>query len=76
MGEIARALDIHEIRVEPLSNFEGALITTAERGYGSILVNGNVDRRRQTFTIAHELGHFLNIWHRPDDRGRRVLVQS
>ena len=65
VGEIARALDIHEIRVEPLSNFEGALITTPERGFGSILVNGNVDRRRQTFTIAHELGHFLNIWHRP-----------
>ncbi len=67
--DIAKALDILEIRAEPLSNFEGALITTAERGLGSILVNGESDRRRQAFTIAHELGHFLNGWHQPTEDG-------
>ena len=66
---IARALDIQEIRIEPLDNLEGALITRPERGYGSILVNGNSNRQRQRFTIAHELGHFLNPWHVPADGG-------
>ena len=68
VAEIARALDIIEIRTEPLSNLEGALITTPERSYGSILVNGKSGRQRQTFTIAHELAHFLNGWHQPTDK--------
>jgi hypothetical protein len=34
--EIAKALDIIEIRHAPLTNFEGALITPPERGYGTI----------------------------------------
>jgi hypothetical protein len=62
---IAYALDIIEIRVELLTHFEGALITTPERGSGSILVNANANTRRQRFTIAHELGHFLSPWHKP-----------
>ena len=62
---IARALDIDDIRVEPLDNFEGALITTAEREHGLILVNGNSSHQRQRSTIAHELGHFLNVYHLP-----------
>ncbi len=64
---IARALDIHEIRVAPLSNFEGALITPLERGFGSIVVNARSNRQRQRFTVAHELCHFLNPWHVPTD---------
>ncbi len=63
--EIAAALDIIEIRAEPLTSFEGALLTTPERGCGSILVNKQSGHRRQRFTVAHELGHFLNPWHRP-----------
>lgn len=62
---IARALDIVEIRCEPLSNFEGALVTTPERSHGQILVNASSHSRRRRFTIAHELGHFLNPWHLP-----------
>jgi Zn-dependent peptidase ImmA (M78 family) len=62
---IAMALDIQEIRTEPLHNIEGALITTQERGVGSILVNRNSSRQRRRFTMAHELGHFLNPWHQP-----------
>jgi hypothetical protein len=63
--EIATALDIVEIRAEPLSSFEGALVTTPERGQGSILVNARAGYPRQRFTVGHELGHFLNPWHRP-----------
>ncbi|MBZ0215923.1 MAG: ImmA/IrrE family metallo-endopeptidase [Fimbriimonadaceae bacterium] len=64
VNAIAAALDIIEIRSQILTNFEGALITTPERGYGSILVNELSGPQRQSFTIAHELGHFLNPWHK------------
>jgi len=63
--EIAYALDIKEIREAPLKTIEGALITTAERSYGSILVNDCSSPQRRRFTVGHELGHFLNPWHRP-----------
>jgi hypothetical protein len=63
--EIARALDIDEIRESPLSNLEGALITTPEKSYGAILVNLRSSPQRRRFTAGHELGHFLNPWHMP-----------
>src|SRR5829696_4147658 len=63
--DIARALDIEEIRDEALSGFEGALITPPEKGTGSILVNATSQRQRRRYTVGHELGHFLNPWHKP-----------
>jgi len=65
--EIAKALDIVEIRREPVTSFEGALLMLPDRNVGSIIVNGNSSSKRQRFTIAHELGHFLNLNHRPTD---------
>jgi len=62
---IAKALDIIEIRAEPLDTFEGALITTQQRTVGKVLVNSLSAAPRRRFTIAHELCHFLNPWHRP-----------
>ena len=62
---IARALDIVEIRKAPLTNIEAALITTRERDDGAILVNASSSRKRQRFSVGHELGHFLNPWHKP-----------
>jgi Zn-dependent peptidase ImmA (M78 family) len=64
---IAEALDIVEIRLEPMRGLEGALIMTDDRNVGSIVVNGHSNPRRRRFTLAHELGHFLNPWHRPSD---------
>ena len=61
---IALALDIDEIREEWLTSFEGALITTAEKGYGSILVNKGSSWQRRCFTVGHELHHLLNPYHR------------
>jgi hypothetical protein len=61
--EVACALGILEIRREPLTNMEGALLTTPERHSGKILVNSNASRRRRRFTVAHELGHFMNPYH-------------
>jgi Zn-dependent peptidase ImmA (M78 family) len=63
--EIATALDITEIRYEKLESFEGALLTTPERDTGSILINAQSARPRRRFTLAHELGHYLNVWHKP-----------
>lgn len=69
--EIARALDIVEIREEPLTSIEGALITTSDRNVGMILLNSASSAQRRRYTLAHEVGHFLNVWHRPTDSSGR-----
>jgi Zn-dependent peptidase ImmA (M78 family) len=65
--EIAGALDIEEVRIEPLSSFEGALLMLPGRNRGRVLLNRNSSSQRRRFTLAHELGHFLNRWHEPAD---------
>jgi len=60
---IAKALDIIEIREEPLKGFEAALVTLPDRGFGSIVVNLSSKRQRRRFSVGHELLHFLNPWH-------------
>lgn len=63
--DIAAALDICEIRKEPLSSIEGALLITPGKGYGSILLNDNSTLQRRRYTLGHELCHFLHPWHWP-----------
>ena len=63
--DIARALDIDEIREERLTSFEGCLLTDQHKSRGSILVNASSTPRRRRYTVGHELGHFLNSRHRP-----------
>ena len=63
--KIAEAVGIEDIRLAPLENFEGALITDQHKRVGQILVNQVQGEHRQRFTIAHELGHFLLDNHRP-----------
>ena len=63
--EIARALDIFEIREEYLDNCEAALITRPERSYGSMLLNLHSSPQRRRYSVGHELLHFLNAWHEP-----------
>jgi hypothetical protein len=65
--EIAEALDIVEIREAPMEGLEGAVVTTPDRNVGSIVVNSRSPPLRRRFTLAHELGHFLNPWHRPSN---------
>jgi Zn-dependent peptidase ImmA (M78 family) len=69
--EIAEALDIVDIRERPLIGLEGALVTTPDRNVGSIAVNSKSRPERRRFTLAHELGHFLNLWHKPTDPSGR-----
>lgn len=65
--EIAYALDIEDIREQPLSSIEACLITDPDKSYGAILVNASSNRRRRRYSIAHELGHFLNERHEPTE---------
>lgn len=65
--EIATAAGISEIRDVTTEAFEGALIADAEKFDGVILVNERSDGPRRRFTIGHELGHFLNPWHKARD---------
>jgi Zn-dependent peptidase ImmA (M78 family) len=63
--EIAKALDIYEIREESLVELEGGLVTPEDKSEGAILVNADRPETRKRYTIGHELGHYLNLWHKP-----------
>ena len=65
IDDIAAALDFVEIHRAPFKGLEAALLTGAERDKGIIAVKADSLPRRQKYSIAHELGHFLNQWHRP-----------
>lgn len=72
---IARALDIIDIRPLETEGFEGSLISYPEKSEGIILVNMRSQPQRQRFSIGHELGHFVNPWHKPKD-GNRFLCTA
>jgi len=67
---IALDLDIIEIQRRPAVGYEGSLLTDPERSGGVIQVNKNSFFKRQRYSIAHELGHFLCAWHQPTSCGR------
>lgn len=69
IDELARQLDISEIRDMTTDGFEGGLVTDAARSTGYILVNRGARRGRRRFTIGHELGHFLMTTHKPPPGG-------
>jgi len=48
-----------------LSGCEGALLTVPNKSKGVIAFKHGASYTRQRFTVAHELGHFLNDGHRP-----------
>lgn len=62
---IARALDIVSIEAAPFTGIEGCLQCDPLKSEGQIVVNANSPPRRRRYTIAHELGHFLNESHQP-----------
>lgn len=75
--EIAKALDIAEVRVATLDGVEGMLLTDRARSFGAILANDRHGARRARFTIAHELGHFLLERHvLSEDTGFRCTSEN
>jgi Zn-dependent peptidase ImmA (M78 family) len=63
LQSIAEAVGIVDIVGQTTRSFEGALVTTAAKGTGSIAYNNASRIERRRFTIAHEIGHFLIPWH-------------
>jgi hypothetical protein len=61
--DVARACGILEIRPLKTEGFEGGLIQDLEKEHGFILVKEGARADRTRFTIAHELGHFVNLRH-------------
>ncbi len=59
---IARAVGIQEIAEHETKAFEGMLVVVGENG--AIGLRKGMPRGRRNFTLGHELGHFLNPWHR------------
>lgn len=74
--EVARGLDIVEVRIRDVDGFEGMLLTDARRSEGSILANSANGTQRARFTVAHELGHFLMEWHQQDPRGSFICAAA
>lgn len=73
--EIAYALNIVEIQDVVTDGFEGGLITNNLKTSGSILVNERSNPRRRRYTVGHEIGHYLNPWHKPKD-GQQFLCSN
>ena len=76
VAQLARALDIVDIRIQPLQGCEAALVMPDDRSEGAIAVNSASAPWRRNFGIGHELGHFLNPWHRPLTEGGFVCSTS
>ncbi len=74
--EIALGCGITDIEQLETAGFEGALITTSTKAEGVVLVNKNSPLPRRRFTIAHELGHFLNPWHAPPAGGFKCSAED
>lgn len=62
---IARELDILAIETAPLRGIEGCLQCDPLKSEGQIIVKAGTSSKRRRYTIAHELGHFLNERHQP-----------
>jgi Zn-dependent peptidase ImmA (M78 family)/transcriptional regulator with XRE-family HTH domain len=60
---IAEAVGILEVNPLSTRDFEGLLITDADKTKGTIMYNVDSILERRRFTIAHEIGHFLLPFH-------------
>jgi Zn-dependent peptidase ImmA (M78 family) len=69
--DIAYAVGITDIQEVETKGFEGALIAPDHKRDGVILINRNSRLERRRYGIGHELGHFLNPWHKPPEGGFR-----
>lgn len=61
--DVAKACGILEVRSLTTDGFEGGLIQDEYKDRGFILVKAGAKAERTRFTIAHELGHFVNLRH-------------
>lgn len=69
IDEIARQLDIQDIREIETDGFVGSLVTDNSRSDGFIMLKAGLMPERRRFTIGHELGHFLMVHHKASAGG-------
>lgn len=67
--DIARQLDINDIKELATDAFVGSLITDNTRSDGLIILKAGLMPERRRFTVGHELGHFLMMHHKPSAGG-------
>jgi len=60
---VAKACGILDIQGMDTDAFEGGLIQDETKSHGYILLRAGRGPSRSRFTIAHELGHFVNLRH-------------
>lgn len=76
INDVAEACGILEIRPLDTDAFEGGLIQDVNKEHGFILVKAGAFAPRSRFTIAHELGHFLNLRHVAPPGTERLLCSK
>lgn len=74
--DVAKACGIVEIRPLETDAFEGGLIQDEHKEHGFILVKAGQRPDRTRFTIAHELGHFVNFRHVAPPGTERLLCSK
>lgn len=72
VDDLARSVNVVEIRELDDDSFEGALVTNPGKTQGVILYRAGVREERRRFTVAHELGHFLI----PSHEGNRQCTMA
>lgn len=73
---LAKACGILEIREMDTDAFEGGLIQDEAKNNGYILLRAARGTQRSRFTIAHELGHFVNLRHVAPPGSDRMLCNK
>lgn len=63
IDDVARACGIEEINLLDTDAFEGCLVQNDFKSRGGIIVRASSSFYRRRFTVGHELGHFINLWH-------------
>ncbi len=74
--DVATACGILEIRALDTDAFEGGLIQDDHKQHGYILVKARPHEQRSRYTIAHELGHFVNLRHVAPTGSDRLLCNK
>lgn len=73
---VAKACGILEIQEMETDAFEGGLIQNEAKSHGYILLRAGRGAQRSRFTIAHELGHFVNLRHVAPPGSDRMLCNK
>jgi Zn-dependent peptidase ImmA (M78 family) len=69
LAQIAAALGVEEIVERETTTFEGMLVASADKSRGGIVLRKGMQRGRRNFTLGHEIGHFVNPYHKPPPAG-------